>query len=209
MKWALWVCFALVVSVPACASQPPSAAGTLAAPGAWKLSAVERGRLEQLAPDFLARADRARERGERAESPSAASDHAVTAALYLEAARVEAERIELSRRLVAEELRRDAVARQLAAQRYAALAQQNQAVIARAASDPASGIGPQSARTNPATAGELTRRARLALAAARVLGADAGSLADAERRVRQAGSRPDQARAALDLAERVLTEARK
>ena len=199
------VATAVASVLQACATAPLPATEAQPAQSA-ALEPAERAHVARLAPDFLARAERARERARAAEDPEAVAEHAACADVLLEAARVEAARIELARQLAAEELRRDAALRALAAERYRALARESEAVLARAASDPATGIGTQSARE--ASAAELTRRARLQLAAARVLGADATELEKAERQVRRVDARPAEARAALELAERVLAAAR-
>ena len=199
---------ALAGTLPACATTPPVAVEPPAVAKPSAVNEAQRARIERLAPDFLARADRATERARTrtSDDPDAAREHRARAELLLQAATLEADRIELARQLEAEHLRRDAALRALATERYRALARQTDARLARVASDPETGVGPPSA-PNPSAA-ELTRRARLQLAAARVLGADASELAEAERQVRRVGARPAEARAALERAERVLASAR-
>ncbi|HKU36720.1 MAG TPA: hypothetical protein VJR89_01200, partial [Polyangiales bacterium] len=73
------------------------------------LSPARAAELRGLAPDFLARAERAEARARNASEPDAAADYAELARLLLSAAEHEAERVKLERQLLAEDLRRDEV----------------------------------------------------------------------------------------------------
>jgi hypothetical protein len=191
---------ALLASVvlPACAHTALPAESSAELP-ASSLEPARAERLRALAPDFLARAERAQARANTASSPEAARDHAECVRLLLAAAELEAERIELERQLLAEELRRDAALQKLAAARYAALALQP-AAAAKVPSQPAAAKKP--------SAESLVQKARLQVAAARALGAPPASLAQAERQIVRAIADPSQARAALEQAERVFAVAR-
>jgi len=169
------------------------------------LTAAQVDRLHALAPDYVARAERAELRASESATAEVASEHHACAQLLLEAAQAEADRVELERRLLIEELRRDAVSRELAAEEYARVAQ---AQAAPAPPDPAVTASAKSPDSQRMAAESYIRRARLSLAAARVLGAEPGAVAQAERRVREASERPAQARGALEQAERVLDAAR-
>jgi hypothetical protein len=155
--------------------------------------------LRALAPDFLARAERAQARANAAATSEAEGEHAECARLLLAAAELEAERIELERQLFAEELRRDEALRKLAAARYASLASQPSAA-AKVTSQP-------SAAAKPSAQSQVLQ-ARLQLAAARALGAPPLRLAQAERQIVRAIADPSQARAALEQATQVFEAAR-
>lgn len=200
----------LLGSLAACAGARPAAntSGATVAEGRT-LTAAQLDRLHALAPDYLARAERAEQRASESATPQSASEHHACAQLLLEAAQAEADRVELERQLLAEELRRDVVLRELAGEEYARIAreQTGQNALAEPA-EPDAVARTRSPEAQRMAAESYIRRARLSLAAARVLGADPGALAQAERRVREAGDRPAQARGALEQAERVLDAAR-
>jgi hypothetical protein len=175
------------------------------------LTAAELDRLHGLAPDYVARAERAEQRASEAQTREAASEHHACAQLMLEAAQAEAERVELERAVLAEDFRRDAVLRELAREEYAQLAREQsgeqrpeQPAIADSAG-PARAGSPESQRM---AADAYIRRARLSLAAAQAMGAERAAIAPVARRIRDAGSRPAEARGALEQAERVLESVR-
>jgi hypothetical protein len=172
------------------------------------LTAAQLDRLHALAPDYVARAERAEVRASESSTPEAASEHHACSQLLLEAAQAEADRVELERRLLAEDLRRDAVMRELAAEEYARVAQSQAAPAAPVPPDRDVAAHAKSPESQRMAAEAYIRRARLSLAAARVLGAAPGAIAQAERRVREASDRPAQARGALEQAERVLESTR-
>jgi hypothetical protein len=200
----------LLGSLAACAGARPAVkAADVAAAEGQALTSAQLDRLQALAPDYLARAERAERRASESATAESASEHHACAQLLLEAAQAEADRVELERQLLAEELRRDLVLRELAREEYArvALEQAGQAALAEPA-EPDAVARTRSPEAQRMAAEAYIRRARLSLAAARVLGAEPGALASAERRVREAGERPAQARGALEQAERVLDAAR-
>lgn len=197
---------AALVSLAACAGAraTPTSRSAQVAEGAT-LTAAQVDRVHALAPDYVARAERAELRASEAATPEVASEHHACAQLLLEAAQAEADRVELERRLLIEELRRDAVSRELAAEEYARVAQAQAAPVLP---DPAVAAPTKSPDAQRMAAEAYIRRARLSLAAARVLGAEPAAIAQAERRVRDASERPAQARGALEQAQRVLDAAR-
>jgi hypothetical protein len=194
-------------SIAGCAGSKPVAKtpSPIVAEGT-AVTPVELDRLHELAPDYLARAERAEQRASEAATAEVASEHHACAQLLLQAAAAEADRVELERQLLAEEVRRDAVLRELAREEYARLALQQSGHFV--AAEPVVNARLGSVETQRTAADAYIRRARLSLAAARVLGAEPAALAQAERRVREAGVRPAQARTALEQAERVLDAAR-
>lgn len=200
---------AFLGSVAACAGTQPA---PIAQPGAIAvgpaLSAAQLDRLHQLAPDYLARAERAEQRASEVAASDAAREHHDCALLLLEAAQAEADRVELERKVFAEELRRDAVLRELAQVEYERLAEKHAAPRTETLADIDRTARAKSPDAQRMAADAYIRRARLSLAAATALGAEAGAIAQAERRVREAGDRPVQARAALEQAERVLDAVR-
>jgi hypothetical protein len=175
------------------------------------LTAADLDRLHALAPDYVARAERAEQRASEAQTAEAASEHHACAQLLLEAAQAEADRVELERALLAEDFRRDAVLREVAREEYARLARERAGELpppelpAADATRSAPAGAPEAQRM---AAGAYIRRARLSLAAARAMGAEPAAIASAERRIRDAASRPAEARGALEQAERVLDSVR-
>jgi hypothetical protein len=204
------VSIVLLGSLAACAGVRPAGKplGAAVAEGRM-LTAAQLDQLHALAPDYLARAERAEQRASESATPQIASEHHACAQLLLEAAQAEADRVELERQLLVEELRRDAVLRELAREEYArvALERAGQNALAEPA-EPNTVARTGSPEAQRMAAESYIRRARLSLAAARALGAEPGVLAQAERRVREAGDRPAQARGALEQAERVLDATR-
>jgi hypothetical protein len=200
----------LLGSVAGCAgARPVAKVARPAVAEGQTLTAAQLDRLHALAPDYLARAARAEQRASESATPQSASEHHACAQLLLDAARAEADRVELERRLFAEELRRDAVLRDLGREEYARVARESAGQNAPAEPAEAAVLArTRSPEAQRMAAEAYIRRARLSLAAARVLGAEPGALALAERRVREAGDRPAQARGALEQAERVLEAAR-
>jgi hypothetical protein len=182
--------------------QPPAAEG-------MTLTAADLDRLHALAPDYVARAERAEQRASEAQTAEVASEHHACAQVLLEAAQAEAERVELERALLAEDFRRDAVLRDVAREEYARLAREHSGEQPAAAPvEPArpERAGPPESQRMAADA--YIRRARLSLAAARAMGAEPAAIAPAERRIRDAATRPAEARGALEQAERVLESVR-
>jgi hypothetical protein len=175
------------------------------------LTAAELDRLHALAPDYVARAERAEQRASEARTAEAASEHHACAQLLLEAAQAEADRVELERALLAEDFRRDAALREVARDEYARLARERAGELpspeppAADAARPAAAKSPEAQRM---AADAYIRRARLSLAAARAMGAEPTAIASAERRIRDAATRPAEARGALEQAERVLDSVR-
>lgn len=174
--------FALMFA--ACASShAPLPTGAVAPLPAQVVSQADAQRLRGLAPDFLARAERAQARAQAASEPDVAAEYAELARLLLGAAQCEADRVELERRLLVEEQLRDERLRELATLRYEALAPQ----LTAAGAPPS----------------EL-QRARLSLAVARALGAEPAQVEQAEQRLARAARDPKQTRGAIEQAERVL-----
>jgi hypothetical protein len=178
------------------------------------LTAAELDRLSALAPDYVARAERAEQRASEAATPIAASVHHACAQLLLEAAQAEADRVEFERALLAEEFRRDDVVRELAREEYSRLAREQSAQLRTPEpASPQDHLRGSASRANSPEAQRMAadaymRRARLSLAAARALGAQAAVLAPAERKIREAMTRPADARGALEQAERALDSVR-
>jgi hypothetical protein len=200
----------LLGSLAACAGSRPAARTSGAAVAEERtFTAAQLDRLHALAPDYLARAERAEQRASESATPEIASEHHACTQLLLEAAQAEADRVELERQLLAEELRRDQVLRELAREEYARVAREQTGQNPPAEpAEPGALARTGSPDSQRMAAEAYIRRARLSLAAARVLGAEPGALAQAERRVREAGDRPERARGALEQAERVLDAAR-
>jgi hypothetical protein len=199
----------LLGSLAACAGARPATKTSGAALGEGQaLTSAQLDRLQALAPDYLARAERAEQRASESVTAESASEHHACAQLLLEAAQAEADRVELERQLLAEELRRDAVLRDFAREEYARVAFEQAGQNALAEPAERGAVARTSPQAQRMAAEAYIQRARLSLAAARVLGAEPGALASAERRVREAGERPAQARGALEQAERVLDAAR-
>lgn len=196
-------------SLAACAGARPAPKLHPAAAGeGLTLTAAQVDRLHALAPDYVARAERAERRASESATAEAASEHHACAQLLLEAAQAEADRVELERRLFAEDLRRDAVLRELAAEAYARVARAQAAPAPPDSPEPSVTARTKSPESQPMAAEAYIRRARLSLAAARVLGAEPDALAQAERRVRDAEERPARARGAFEQAQRLLDAAR-
>jgi hypothetical protein len=196
-------------SLAACAGARPAPKLQPAAVGeGLTLTAAQVDRLHALAPDYVARAERAELRASESATAEAASEHHACAQLLLEAARAEADRVALERQLIAEDLRRDAVLRELAAEEYARVARTQAAPSVLASPDPSLAARTKSPESQRMAAEAYIRRARLSLAAARGLGAEPGAIAQAERQVRDAAARPAQARGAFEHAQRILDAAR-
>lgn len=217
MRWCVRLAWAALALLPvACGAGQPAPQTARPRPEGMSLTAAELDRLSGLAPDYVARAERAEQRASEAATPAAASEHHACAQLLLEAARAEADRVELERALLAEEFRRDDVLRELAREEYSRLARERSAPLRTpesASTSPQNHLRGSASRANSPEAQRMAadayiRRARLSLAAARALGAQAAVLAPAERKIREAMSRPGDARAALEQAERALDSVR-
>jgi len=210
----VWLGVGCSGSLGSTATAGPDAPQPLAA-AFVRTSPEELERVRKLAPDFLARAERAavRARGAQAAGTAAAKDYESIAGLLLAAAAAEADRIELERTLLAQSLERDDLARAAAAERRlqlvldAELRRARAARVALAADDravPSSAVRAGSdASAQPSAAGLLRDRARSLLAAARALGADRGRLEQAEGLLATATSERA-AREALREAERLI-----
>lgn len=209
LAWA-----ALALSHAACGAGQPSPKTARPQPEGMSLTAAELDRLSALAPDYVARAERAEQRASEAATPIAASEHHACAQLLLEAAQAEADRVEFERALLAEEFRRDDVVRELAREEYSRLAREQSAQLRTPEpASPQDHLRGSASRANSPEAQRMAadayiRRARLSLAAARALGAQAAVLAPAERKIREAMTRPADARGALEQAERALDSVR-
>ncbi|MDH5671991.1 MAG: hypothetical protein OEZ06_07555 [Myxococcales bacterium] len=177
------------------------------------LSSPDAQRAAELAPDLLARAERAFRQADGEDDAGARRDQRQRGRMLLAAAIAEAERIELDRR------RAEAEARIARADAGRAAAEHERMRLQRALEIERTGQRQQAlqaAALRPPTAGaaqdakglaaSLRTRARLMLAAARAMGAPERALAAAERAL-AAAERGDRGRSALRLAHDALTRA--
>jgi hypothetical protein len=193
--------------IGACAAAPPPSAA-----GARHESAAQ-ARLRALAPDLLARSERAVREANAEKTPSIRRDLQRRAGLLAEAAKVEADRIEIVREVAAVERRiATAIDRRAAAERARLGAEREHALQREAASEQRdlervfAGTRIEPSRAEAV----LMRRAKARFAAAIALGAD-GALVDATAQQLTAAAQSidlDRARLALAAADRTLGVAR-
>jgi hypothetical protein len=147
-------------------------------------------RLQRLAPDFAARAERARKAAAAEPQLAARAEISQLAALLERATEVEADRVELARKLAALEQRlAAAVSEEAAAERAHLAAQRERAGADQAAAEQAEAEHVFAALANgrsdemERSQAFLLRRARLLLSAANALGADSLPLSAASQRL--------------------------
>jgi flagellar motor protein MotB len=203
----------------ACATAPRAHGSTLDP----LFASARLGRVRELAPDLLARAQRARQDALDARTTDARSDHELRARLLLQAAEVEADRIEIERKTAALQQRSDAAEAARAADERARLlaeAQAKQAEAARLAqAEAAAAFAPleltaaatpgrvPSAQAREQAASFFVKRARLTLTAAVALGADAAMVGDAQAKLQAAQATQTGPSAPLTAAQNALLAA--